>query len=102
VKQGASVAANENKSPWPESASELFRPSDRRLSAKLVPNFKADLYGRNLGFLERIRYSFFQVAPQLHSRGHEAEWTPFKIYCFSENLVAPGIEPGPGDLLSST
>jgi hypothetical protein len=23
--------------PWPESASELYRPSDRRLSAKLVP-----------------------------------------------------------------
>jgi hypothetical protein len=22
---------------WPESASELYRPSDRRLSAKLVP-----------------------------------------------------------------
>jgi hypothetical protein len=25
--------------PWPESASELYRPSDRRLSAKLVPTF---------------------------------------------------------------
>jgi hypothetical protein len=25
--------------PWPESASELCRPSDRRLSAKLVPTF---------------------------------------------------------------
>jgi hypothetical protein len=23
--------------PWPESVSELYRPSDRRLSAKLVP-----------------------------------------------------------------
>jgi hypothetical protein len=27
------------KTPWPESASELYRPSDRRLSAKLVPTF---------------------------------------------------------------
>jgi hypothetical protein len=27
------------KIPWPESASELYRPSDRRLSAKLVPTF---------------------------------------------------------------
>jgi mitochondrial fission protein ELM1 len=27
------------KTPWPESASELHRPSDRLLSAKLVPNF---------------------------------------------------------------
>jgi hypothetical protein len=25
--------------PWPESTSELYRPSDRRLSAKLVPTF---------------------------------------------------------------
>jgi hypothetical protein len=25
------------KTPWLESASELYRPSDRRLSAKLVP-----------------------------------------------------------------
>jgi hypothetical protein len=27
------------KTPWPESESELYRPSDRRLSAKLVPTF---------------------------------------------------------------
>jgi hypothetical protein len=26
---------------------------------------------------------------------HEAEWTLFQIHYFSENLVAPGIEPGP-------
>jgi hypothetical protein len=25
--------------PWPESASEIYRPSDLRLSAKLVPTF---------------------------------------------------------------
>jgi hypothetical protein len=25
--------------PWPESARELYRPSDHRLSAKLVPTF---------------------------------------------------------------
>jgi hypothetical protein len=28
-----------NWTPWPESASELYRPSDRLLSAKLVPTF---------------------------------------------------------------
>jgi hypothetical protein len=27
------------RTPWPESASELYRPSNRRLSAKLVPPF---------------------------------------------------------------
>jgi hypothetical protein len=25
---------------------------------------------------------------------HEAEWTPFQTHCLSENLEAPGIEPG--------
>jgi hypothetical protein len=29
---------------------------------------------------------------------YEAEWTPFQNHYFSENLVAPGIEPGPLDL----
>jgi hypothetical protein len=62
--------------PWRDSASELYRPSDRRLSAKLVPTFAdrgchvvtvTDPYGRNLGFLYRIRY-FLQVAPQLYTR----------------------------------
>jgi hypothetical protein len=64
--------------PWPESASELDRPSDRRFSTKLVPTFTdkrchvvsvTNPYGRNLHFLDRSRYFFFQVAPQLYSRG---------------------------------
>jgi hypothetical protein len=25
---------------------------------------------------------------------HEAEWSPFQTQCYSENLVAPGMEPG--------
>jgi hypothetical protein len=29
----------------------------------------ANPYGRNLGFLDRSRYFFFQVVPQLYSRG---------------------------------
>jgi CBS-domain-containing membrane protein len=66
------------KTPWPESARELYRPSDRRLSAKLLPTFAdrgchvvsvTDPYGRILGFLDRSRYFFFQVAPQLYLRG---------------------------------
>jgi hypothetical protein len=48
--------------PWPESASELYRPSDRRLSAMLVPTLPDKgchvisvtyPYGRILGFLLR-------------------------------------------------
>jgi hypothetical protein len=51
----------------------------------------ADPYYHNLGFLNWSRYSFFQVSPL-------AEWTPFQTHYFSENVVVPGIEPGPLDL----
>jgi hypothetical protein len=27
-----------------------------------------------------------------------AEWTPFQTHCYSENLIAPGIEPGTSGL----
>jgi hypothetical protein len=30
------------KNPLPESASELYRSSDRRMSAKLVPNLRIE------------------------------------------------------------
>jgi hypothetical protein len=30
-----------------------------------------------------------------------AEWTPFQIHCYSENLVAPEIEPGTSWLAAS-
>jgi hypothetical protein len=45
-----------------------------------------DPYGRNLGFIDRSPYYFFQVAPQL--------WTPFQALYFSEIVVAVGVEPG--------
>jgi hypothetical protein len=50
------------KTPWPQSASELYRPSNRRLLAKLVSIFAdrgcymvgtIDPHGRILGFLDR-------------------------------------------------
>jgi hypothetical protein len=73
-----------SKTPRPEFASEIYRPSYRRLWAKLVPTFSdrgchvvclTDPYGRILGFIERSRYVFFQIGPQLYSRGW---WTPFQ------------------------
>jgi hypothetical protein len=54
-----------NYTPWSESASELYRPSDRRLSATWLPTFAdrgchvvsvTDPYGRILDFLDRSRY----------------------------------------------
>jgi hypothetical protein len=92
------------QTPMPYSANELYQPSDHRLSAMLVPTsahrgcrvvIVTDLHGRILEFLDRRRYFFFQVAPQLYSRG----WVdPVPDPHLSEDLVAPGIEPGPLDL----
>jgi hypothetical protein len=53
------------KTSWSKSASELYRPSDRRLSAKWLPTCGdrgchvvcvTDPYGRILDFLDRSRY----------------------------------------------
>jgi hypothetical protein len=35
---------------------------------------------------------------QLLNCTHEAEWSPFQTHYFSENLVVPGLEPGPLNL----
>jgi CBS-domain-containing membrane protein len=64
------------QTPWPESASELYKSRDHRLLAKLVPTFAdrgrhvvsvTDPYSHILGFLDQSRYFFFQVAPRLYS-----------------------------------
>jgi hypothetical protein len=66
------------KNPRPQSSSELYRPTCRRLPTKLMRTFAnrgcrvvsmTDPYCRIPGFLDWSRYFFFQVAPQLHSRG---------------------------------
>jgi hypothetical protein len=62
---GPHILLNKKKTLWPESASELYRSSNGRLSATLVPTFAdrgchvvsiTDPYGRILGFLYRNRY----------------------------------------------
>jgi hypothetical protein len=94
---------------WPESASELCRPSDRRLPAKLVPTFAdrgchvvsvTDLCGHILGFLGRSRYFLFQAAPQLHpwSRADPVPETQH----FLRKSSSAGIEPGPPDMQPGT
>jgi hypothetical protein len=86
-----SWSAATDQTPWPESASKLYRPSASRLSAKFVPTSMdrgcrvvsaMDLYGSILGFLDRSR--------------------SFQTHYFSENLVAPGMESGPLDLQPGT
>jgi hypothetical protein len=66
-----------NWTSWPYTASELYRQSDRRLSAKLVPTFAGrgccvvsptNSHGR-YSRLSRPEPLLFQVAPQLSSWG---------------------------------
>jgi hypothetical protein len=94
------VLGIQKQTPLPESPSKLYLPSDRRLSPKLSPTFAhrgcrvvsaTDPHDRIFDFLDRSRYFFLQVAPQLYSRGLV---DPFQRHCFSENVVVPGIEPG--------
>jgi hypothetical protein len=73
----ASSPHSQWKTPWSESASELYRPSDRRLSAKIAPTFSdrgchvvsvTNPHDRIFGFLDRSRDFFLQTSPQLYSR----------------------------------
>jgi hypothetical protein len=45
----------------------------------------------NLGFVYRKNISPFKY---LLNYPHVAEWTPFQIHCYAENLVVPGIKLG--------
>jgi hypothetical protein len=90
-----------NKTPWPEAASELYRPSNRRLLGKLVPTLAdggchvigmMDPYGCILGFLDRSSYFFFQVAPQLYLQGRVG---PVPDPLLLRKSGSAGIEPRP-------
>jgi hypothetical protein len=66
-----------NKTPWPECASELYRPSNDRLTAQLVPTFsdtecqvvEQQITTAVLSIYRPELLLFFQVDPQLYSRG---------------------------------
>jgi hypothetical protein len=80
------------------SASELYRRSDRRLSAKLVPTFAhvprgQRPYDRIVGFLVRNR-CFFRAALQFHSRGW-VDLVPDPLLLRKSGSA--GSEPGPVD-----
>jgi hypothetical protein len=89
-----------NLAPLSQSASELYWLSHRSMSAKLLPNFAdsgchvvsaTDPHVCILGFLDRSHYCFFQVAPQLYSRGWMGS---FSDPLLLKNLLAPGIKAG--------
>jgi hypothetical protein len=54
-----------------------------------------DFYGQSLDVYTKAATFPSQ---QLLNFTHEAEWIPFQTHYFSENLIAPGNEPGLQDL----
>jgi hypothetical protein len=91
----------QQQTAWPESASELYRPSDCRLSAKLVSAF-ADKGCRVVNIMDPHGW-FFRLEPLLFlpnsfSVELTPEWTLFQTHYFSGNLVAPEIKSRPLDL----
>jgi hypothetical protein len=73
-----------------ESASELYRSSDRRRSAKLVPTL-VDRWCHVVSATSPSDCNFDSLDPEpllflpsSSSIVHEAEWTPFQTHCCSE------------------
>jgi hypothetical protein len=69
---------NEQQTPWSSPRANYTDRETAACRAKLVPTIAdrgcrsvsaTDPHGRILDFLDRNRYYFFQVAPQLYSRG---------------------------------
>jgi hypothetical protein len=96
------TAANK-KTRWPESENELYLPSDRRLSANLVPNLAfsgchmvsvTNSHCRNLGFLYRKTAANGIVKYSL-----EFCWTRSREWLFWQSPEAIGVRFRP--ILSS-
>jgi hypothetical protein len=77
-------------SKW-KSASELYRPSDRHLSAKLVPTFAnrgchlfstTDPYGRILGFLDRSKCDLLRETgmPMWRQHCQRNFWVQYNLF----------------------
>jgi hypothetical protein len=68
-KEDKKINGNNKQTPWSESSSELFRPSDRLSSAKLVATFEDRelLCSQRSGSPRLEPLFFFLVAPQLYS-----------------------------------
>jgi hypothetical protein len=90
-----------NWTSWPYSSNELYRPSDRCLSAKLVPNFAGTACCMVSATNSHGHYSGFSRPEPLlfHSSSSSIVLTRLSGPCSrpptsQKNLVEPGIEPG--------
>jgi hypothetical protein len=73
---------------WPSAQSYWLQMQRSGFDSRRYQIYFHIPYNRNLGFSLKLLLNCTQ----------KVEWTPFQTHCFSENLVVPGIEPGPLDL----
>jgi hypothetical protein len=87
---------------YTERATAACRRSDCQLLRQLVPRNQRDGSLRPYSLISRQEpLLLYQVAPQLYSRGWVDPVPDPLLFSFlfpPENLVVPGIEPGPPDL----
>jgi hypothetical protein len=68
----------------------------------LILKFPVLEYGDKYNWAKESAGQYNFSSKQLLNCTHEAEWTPFQTNYFLENLIVPGIEPGPLDLQPGT
>jgi hypothetical protein len=85
-----------------DSASGLYRLSHHHWSANFSVAWSAlrTPQGCQISVFWTGTITFYFKCLRIYA--HEAEWSPLQSLCYSENLVAPGIEPGPLDLQLGT
>jgi hypothetical protein len=91
-----------DKGPWRAlviTVMNFLGPYNAGKLARLPAQLTASREGQSSMWLVTVLEDVHTYSSkQLLNCTHEAEWTPFQTHCFSDNLVVPGIEPGPLDL----
>jgi hypothetical protein len=74
-----------NKTPWPESERKLCRPSDRSLSAKLVPTFVDRVCHVVSDGSLRPYSQIYRLELLLFTRLTRPQWRSLSIYEYKDN-----------------
>jgi hypothetical protein len=97
--QGSGKQKQEMKTPWPEPASytatlilSLVGQVSDHICVQRAPYGQRDGSLRPYSRISRPEPLLFYPSS---SSVVLTEWTPFQTHYFSENLITPGIEPGP-------
>jgi hypothetical protein len=97
VKWNCNLDYTTKTTPWPESASELYRPNDRRLSAKLVPNVRIEGVAWSAWRIPTAVFSLsrpeFQLYALIYSNSHKRllQWYTYAFSWYIVRLVATSV-----------